>query len=376
MARKTALDVEWERIIRALTAWEAVRSSPEYRRDWEANKKFVEWWEKLPSKKKTLPALFGDSDSRTPEVQIWRWLVKLGRKWNFKTQLFLTDPAFSIPFKERKDYAQEKAALDREWPEAQRRIWPYPRFPKLSREAKRAAQWLCQVNKCPYDYVDALGVFLQWPLRAWAESQPELWKKQKRTGEMRFDEKERGRGRIVLWISRNISRKVAEEDIKRQLNCQWEKAEKSGLRDPRQVKTKNALKHLRSEEFLILSVDLRASKRQVKDQLQPLLERFPNLPDFEAHVSRLWQGLEIYRYGDVAPYAKKYLSRRTAEQELEKHRQKREEGGRSSLIKQYQRSMESAKIFIEKKSYRKLIQAHDNSLWQNLSPKEPPRLSS
>lgn len=83
MARLNRWDREWQNLVCALTAWEAVRSSQEYRRDWQENRHLAQWFKELPGERKTDQVLFGDPKKDSIEGSVWRWLCKLGRKWWF-----------------------------------------------------------------------------------------------------------------------------------------------------------------------------------------------------------------------------------------------------------------------------------------------------
>ena len=381
MTHLTKLDLEWERIIRSLTAWEAVRSSPEYRKNWEENKKYVTWWNNLPEEKKGYANLFSDPDSKAPEVEIWRWLVGLGKKWNFKTQWFLTDPNYSVPFKERRDYNREKSPHDQAqknfskevaaWTKKQRE-WqqevpgvpfskPFPRL-ELSEDGQRAERWLQLVSSCPYGWAESLGVFLQWPYRAWVESQPSVWAEQRRAPELRFDERERGAGRIVLWVSLELTPSAALEEIKRALKLQWEKAERDQKRDPREIRSRDILHHRLSTEFLILGADVRAGERAVMKKLKPLMKKFSCLSDFESRIGNLWEGLDIYRHQFVNGLSKReaikswlvaQLGENDAAEELKRHQTQRRipNAQRSAMVQRAERRLEAAKQFVEQKKY-------------------------
>ena len=364
MARKNQAELEWERVIRAATAWETVRSSPAYRQDWAANEKHAAWFEALPAEKKTLPALFGDTNSRAPEVLAWRRLHDLGRKWNFTRLRLFLDPDVAVPFIDRRAYAQGKTAIDREWPETKRRYWPLAAAPKLSRTAGKFWVWLQKLYRCPYDFREAHGVFLEWPYRAIVEYDHGLGARQRKAPAIRFAEAERRAGRAVLWASWELSRDAAFEEIMHALKLQWDKARENRKRDPRDVKSRDVLRHFLGEDFLILGVDIRASERAAGKRLGMLLESFPSLPDFEARVERLWSGFSIYRSRFVEGLSKKraierwlvsQMGRENARGEIERHRLLRATAGRSGFYLRAERALKDARRFVEQDQYKLFV---------------------
>jgi hypothetical protein len=268
MARQSAQDLLWTQIELCLLAWEAVRSDPEYIKDWKKNKKYIDWYKQNPSATLEDPKL--------------RWLWKLGQKWDFFVGRIPENPRTHIPFIPRDRFHQ--------CTERCKKITSIPKRPST----RCKERYLAYISLyCPFAPKDGIAVLLACPYAALIEVGEKF--PPHALAAYEFDKQEYNKpDRLVLWCPRGVWRKSLVSQVSYYLDSRLEAAIESGVRDPRQVRKQDLVRTHWIPEFVIFSIDLLGSKRRIWSKVKKELARLPRRP-FEDILPAVKRGLEYYR---------------------------------------------------------------------------------
>lgn len=428
MSHKSRAEFYGHEVQRTLLAWYACRLNPDYRKDWEANKDMVEW---LRTEFNKLPPEDGASPGPYLNHAVKHWLGNIGLKWGFKDGRLLADPDMHIPnmspsdFKDCQENCFDKLIkrykIDKPTPEIRKH---YEFWTKSTDDKKIANEMLndyfkvvfsgltplywmvdglnggvrlndllkdcrkdtnsCFIRqlilrqRCPYG-IEGYGYVQQIDPNTGFHTNEEARNAWKQTPLGKFDTEARARDELVYWIGFGLTRQRTRDNIlalikgeerihKSKDNPYWDKPlNKSGI-----------VKHISSNNQLVISIDIHSSKKGMRSELDDILDdhiKYSAVEEFRNW--NLWKGLGIYERAIVKGHGiKRVLLEECGDEAMTDHKDMRRTAERNMKVKVVEDTFKRARKFVLSEGFRKLVPSQKilGLTWNDLSPKERPPL--
>lgn len=341
MPKKSHFDVYLEYLQRSILAWEALRLNPEYRKDWEDNKK-----------------LLASPKAATPNSPAMCWLKKIARsKWGIPE---LLDPYTSQEFQDTSFLHCRKHCIKTSTDNPWNFSLTCTSTDKKKKEPCFHAYLTAHLRNPFLSHWNHAWVFPDNPFVAITPASAAL-------GD--YLKKETASGHIVLWIRPEGVRERVQHDVFRHIAS----AKAKLANPPRKAKPIVKFKHWKG--FLLLSIPLGAPDNLMRNQVKMILAA--QVPYWnQRQIANTWGALKVYEARNYKGESLPSQARRRYGNEQVKV--KDAHGNvysrlKSFLIRKLHRQYAFSKQIIKTPKF--VPPAYNPCInWQDLSPKTPPQI--